>query len=216
MNKILHNFLFAFAFFSFSHAYGFVPSDEMVKLYQGRMAMAFGNSCPIEVYIFTDWNSPESLNLDPVLEAMLPEIVKNAKVYFMDKELADSENLSIANLSILAGNPKDFSQYFKIRKALFQLSAKKKNSSVGDIQEALKAININYQPLTKELTDILMKVNKGTNMALEVTQYPTIIIFNNDNSLQKRITTVEEVTQANVMKAIDEVKSDDSIASQDK
>jgi hypothetical protein len=206
MKKMLQSILVIAACFSVSNLSAFVPPPDMMKLYEGRKAMAFGSDKTSEVYIFTDWSSQDSVKLEPVLEAIAPQLMKSAKIYFMTKETPDTENLNIANFSALGRNPKNLEQYFKIRKVLFQLAAEKKNPTVEDIKAAVKPLNATYAPLKKEFTDILVKLNRVVNGVMQVKQYPTMVLYNLANSTSKTITVPSEMTQANVLKELDNLK----------
>lgn len=167
--------------------------------------IAFGtSSSPLEVYIFTDWYCPACEVVEPRLEKLSPMLQKQAKVYFIDANIHDeSMNFTPYNLSFMIHNKQN---YFELRRALQKIAALTKTPTDAQVQEAIK-------PYKQELKDLsYMDIALGSKMfsklkeQLGVSATPMIIIVNLETKKGKRLSGKSEITEANVMSAIDSLK----------
>ena len=56
----------------------------------------------VSVYIFTDWFCPACKKLEPTLEAIVPKLLKNTRINFVDIAIhPESQNIINYNLSLL-------------------------------------------------------------------------------------------------------------------
>lgn len=168
-------------------------------------AVIFGNlQSKIEVYVITDELCPACRAIEPALEKMSPNIMKLAKLVFVDYPLHDeSVNLIPYNLSFMIHN-KD--KYFALRNALGELALKTSEPTEEQVRKAIASIGIRYKPLNYADVSIGIKYFKHLATEFDVHSTPTIVIINTANKKGKKLTGGKEITEANVLKAIAELK----------
>lgn len=161
----------------------------------------FGNlSSPIEVYVFTDWACPACRAIEPRLEAMGPKIAEQAKLVFVDT-VVHPETLNYApyNLSFVVNNK---AKYFAIREALSKLSISNKKPTDQDIAKAIAPLRVTYKEIPYEDVTVAMRYFDDLVERFKVTGTPTIAIVNLETKKGKKLAGVDEITEANVLKAI--------------
>lgn len=165
----------------------------------------FGNrASPIEVYVFTDWACPACRAIEPQIEAMAPKITKEATLTFVDT-VVHPETLNYApyNLSFMVNNKL---QYFQIRDALSKLSVKTKKPTDQDIANAVAPLGVRFKELPYEDVTVAMRYFDELVTKFKVTGTPTVAIVNRDAKKGKKLSGVEEITEANVLKAINSLR----------
>lgn len=159
---------------------------------------------PIEIYVFTDWFCPACRRVEPVFEAMIPDVKDKATVYFVDAAVhPESLNFTPYNLSFMINNK---AEYFKIRKALEELADKNDTPSDTDIQDAVKPLGVQLKELTYSDVALGVKLFKKLVKQFEVSQTPTVVIVNMESKKGKKLSGFGEITKENVVKAIDSLQ----------
>jgi hypothetical protein len=165
----------------------------------------FGNtSSPVQVYIFTDWACPACRMVEPAIEAMAPQLMKVAQITFVDT-VVHPETLNYApyNISFMANSkPK----YFQIRDALGKLSVKTKKPTEDQVRKTVSPLGVHYDELPFEDITVAMRYFEELTDKFKVTGTPTIAIVNTSAKKGKKLAGVEEITEANVLKAIQALK----------
>lgn len=165
----------------------------------------FGNtSSPVQVYVFTDWACPACRMVEPAIEAMAPQLMKEAQITFVDT-VVHPETLNYApyNISFMANSkPK----YFQIREALGKLSIKTKKPTEADVRKVIEPFGVQYNELPFEDITVAMRYFDELTERFKITGTPTIAIVNTSAKKGKKLAGVEEITEANVLKAIQALK----------
>jgi protein-disulfide isomerase/uncharacterized membrane protein len=165
----------------------------------------FGNkNSPVEVYVFTDWACPACRAIEPALEKMGPKITSKAQLVFVDT-VVHPETLNFApyNLSFMV-NAK--SKYFDVREALTKLSISNKKPNDQDIAKAVAPLQVAYKELPYEDVTVAMRYFEDLVERFKVTATPTVAIVNRTAKKGKKLSGADEITEANVLKAIDALK----------
>lgn len=163
----------------------------------------FGNkNSAVEVYIVSDWFCPACRRIEPVLDKMYPRIMKKAGLVFVDRAIhPETMNFTPYNLSFMV---KEKKKYFEIRKALSKLSMKTKTPTAEQIQEAVKTLGVKYQQLNYTDIDSGIRYFQGIAKTFNINSTPTVVIANRKKLNAKKLVG-EEITEANVFNAIDEI-----------
>lgn len=168
-------------------------------------SITFGDkSSPIEVYVFTDWFCPACRIVEPRLVTMAPKVEKKAKLIFVDMQIhKDSLNFTPYNLSFMIHNK---TKYFDLRKVLNTLSQKNSSPTETDVQDAIKPLGVSYNELNFSDISLGVKLYKSLAKQFNIESTPTIVIINTSNKKGKKLSGASEITEENVMKAIDSLK----------
>lgn len=165
----------------------------------------FGSqNSPIEVYVFTDWACPACRAIEPALEKMAPQIMQRAQLTFVDT-VVHPETLNFApyNISFMVNaKPK----YFQIRGALGQLSTKTKKPTDQEISNAVKLLGVRYQELPYGEVSVAMHYFEDLVERFKITGTPTVAIVNRQAKKGKKLSGIGEITEANLIKAIDSLR----------
>lgn len=208
MNKLLNVGLltavftvgFTASFFGISKIDQLQAVEDVIK-----EKIKFGNtSSPVQVYIFTDWACPACRMVEPAIEAMAPQLMKEAQITFVDT-VVHPETLNYApyNISFMANSkPK----YFQIRDALGKLSVKTKKPTEDQVRKTIAPLGVQYVELPFEDITLAMRYFEELTDKFKVTGTPTIAIVNTSAKKGKKLAGVEEITEANVLKAIQALK----------
>jgi uncharacterized membrane protein/thiol-disulfide isomerase/thioredoxin len=165
----------------------------------------FGNkSSPVEVYIFTDWFCPACKKVESVLEKALPSIEPKAKIFFIDAGVHEqSLNFTPFNLSFMVHNKE---KYFQLRQVLEELAKKTETPSDNDVEDAVKPLGIQVKELNYSDVALGVKLFKKLVKQFEIERTPTVVIINLDTKKGKKLYGSSEITEANIHKAIDNLK----------
>jgi hypothetical protein len=142
--------------------------------------------------------------VEPAIEAMAPQLMKEAQVTFVDT-VVHPETLNYApyNISFMANSkPK----YFQIREALGKLSVKTKKPTEDEVRKTIAPLSVTYIELPFEDITVAMRYFEELTDKFKVTGTPTIAIVNTSAKKGKKLAGVEEITEANVLKAIHALK----------
>jgi thiol-disulfide isomerase/thioredoxin len=170
-----------------------------------KETIKFGNlQSPIEIYVFTDWACPACRAIEPSLEAMAPRLAKQAQLTFVDTVIhPETLNYAPYNLSFMAYNKP---QYFKIRESLGKLSVKNKKPTDEEIAQVAASLGVRYRELPYQDISTAMHYFEDLVDKFKITGTPTIAIVNRDLKKGKKLAGMEEITESNVMKAIDSLR----------
>jgi len=163
-----------------------------------KSSIALGNlESPVTVYLFTDWQCPACRAIDPTLSRLLPRILSQARVVFVDT-VAHKATLNFIpyNLSFLIH---DKPKYLSLRKILTAISVDNPAPTDSEVQKAISPIGVKYQQLN--YSDIASGTAYFEHLVdkFEVEMTPTMVIVNN----QKKTKLIgSEINEANVLKAI--------------
>jgi hypothetical protein len=211
MKKYYTLFLCALTLSTHSMLFSISMTKEQVQQYQAGKALGFATTqSTFEVYFFSDWQSDGCRKLEPVIEAMAPEIMKHARVFFINAPKPETQNINQVNILYLLDNQKNLQNYLKMRAALFTLGAKTANPTVDAIKEALAPLGINYNPsqndAEKKAFDLGLFATQSLIRNLHMDEAPTVIVYDLKQSQQKKLIGAAAITQASVLGAIDELK----------
>jgi Vitamin K epoxide reductase family. len=129
--KVVSNFLFVIAGASIALMGAAKPETSFAEgVGEEKADPVFGNKdSEVEVYIVTDWFCPACLKVAPILDTAYPEIMKQARLMFIDRNIhSESLNFVPYNLSFMLNNKPE---YFKIRHVLEELAQKTKNQPLN-------------------------------------------------------------------------------------
>lgn len=158
----------------------------------------------IEVYVFTDWQCPACRKVEPALEKMTSSVSKKAKLIFVDFTVhAESLNFTPYNLSFMVNN-KD--QYWELRHALTDLSQKTKTPTDEQVEKIASKVGVSYKQLNYADTALGLKYFKQLGKQFKIQGTPTVVIVNREDKKGKKLAGTAEITEANVLEAIDKLK----------
>jgi protein-disulfide isomerase len=183
-------------------AAGFLVSFAGVKKPEaaGLEASLGKQNSKIEIYIFSDWLCPVCIKIEPVLEAVLPQLEKRAKLHFIDKPVhKESMNFVPYHLSFLVNEK---AKYPQLRKALFNLAATNRNPSLADVQTAINPLGVTYKQLSFMDVSQMMAQAQALSTEYKVTGTPTIVVLNSSSKKSKTLVGGKEITADNLLKAV--------------
>jgi len=154
----------------------------------------------VEVYIFSDWLCPICIKIEPVLESVLPQIDKRAKIHFIDKPVhKESMNFVPYHLSFLVNEKQ---KYMQLRKALFQLAKNNKNPSLQDVQGAIAPLGVTYKQLSFMDVSQMMAQSQALSTEYKVTGTPTVVVVNSSSKKSKTLVGGRDITAENLLTAV--------------
>lgn len=165
-------------------------------------SIAFGNlSSPVEVYIFTDWRCSSCRKLEPYIEAMSPKMMQKARVTFVDDAIhPETLNYTPYNLSFMVHNK---SNYFVLRNALGDLAENTKEPTQAQIAALAAKHGEEFKQLNYADIALGIKYYNQLVKKLDVAGTPTLVVVNRVTKKGKKLEGTSEITEANVMKAIE-------------
>lgn len=188
---------FFFSFLGFGKFNQLQAAENNIK-----ESIAFGNlKSPIEIYIFTDWECPSCRKIEPMLDTSGPEIMKKARVIFVDLPVhPESMNFTPFNLSFMIKDKKD---YLKIRDILTEISLKTDAPTDEQVEAAVKKINVKYEQLNYADVSVGIKYFKHLAKQFNVDRTPTVVIVNKDKKKGKKLIGATEISAVNILNAIE-------------
>ncbi len=174
-----------------------------------KESLFFGDkTSPIEVYLFTDWACPACRQLEPEIEKMAPEVMKQAKLTFVDHAIhTETLNYSPYNVSFMIKNKPD---YFKLRGELTKMSVATEAPTDQEIEKIAKKVGTTYQQLNFSDIAISQKYFKQLAKQFSITKTPVMVVVNIKTKKGKKLTGIAEITESNVLKAIASLKKQPS------
>lgn len=205
MNSIYKGFSgICFFVIGFVFAFGGIAKYNKLQAMENdiQSKIAFGNlNSPIEVYIFTDWACGGCRSIEPTLEALAPKIMKKAKLTFIDQEVHPATlNYIPYNLSFMINNK---SKYFELRRALTKLSLQTKEPTDTQVEALATHLGTQYKQLNYADVQVGTKYFERLVKQLNVEGTPSVVVISKNNKKGKKLEGAEEITEANIMRAID-------------
>lgn len=166
----------------------------------------FGNTdSHLEVYVFTDWSCPACRTLEPKLKGIADKISDKASLTFVDFAIhPETLNYIPYNLAFMI---QDKPKYFQAREALTKLSQKTKKPTDAQVTKAVSSSGITFHELAFEDISLGMKYFEHLADKYDVEATPTMILINSKAKTSKKLSGVEEINEANVLKALNSLKS---------
>lgn len=188
---------FLFAFFGISKENPLQAGEAAIK-----ESIAFGDTkSQTEVFVFTDWACPACRAIEPKLGKMSPTIMKKARLTFVDFAVhPETLNYTPYNLAFMVHNKP---QYLKLRAGLTGLSKNVSAPTEQQIEKVAGKGGAKYQQLNYSDVDLGVKYFKHLATQFDIVGTPTIVIVNHQTKKGKKLTGTEEISEANVIKAID-------------
>ncbi|NJD61950.1 MAG: hypothetical protein FIA93_04430 [Deltaproteobacteria bacterium] len=186
----------------FAGAYGsFLGLGDPARSHAATLSAALGKlDSDIEVYVFTDWFCPACRQAEPEMEKAYPNIMKRAKLLFIDDPIhAESMNFIPYNLSFLV---REKGKYLEIRKALLALAARTKEPTPEDVQKAVEKLGIVYRPLNYSDVNAGIQYFQSTAKAFRVEGTPSMVVYNRKTKSYKLLTGVRDLSAANILMAV--------------
>ncbi|MFA6915752.1 MAG: thioredoxin domain-containing protein [Parachlamydiales bacterium] len=167
--------------------------------------ITFGNTkSPIEVYLFTDWQCPSCRKIEPVIEKATTSINKKARLVFVDFPIhPETMNFTPYNLAFMVNN-KD--KYLKLRHILTTLSEQTGAPTEEQVAKAIQPLGVKYQQLNYADVAVAFKYYKDLAKQFNINSTPTVVLINLDTKKGKKLKGGVEITEANILNAIDALK----------
>lgn len=154
----------------------------------------------IEVYVFTDWLCPACRQADPDLEKAYPNIMKRAKLLFIDQPIhARSMNFIPYNLSFLV---REKGKYLEIRKALQRLAMRTDEPTPEDVRKAVAPLGVTYRPLNYADVDAGVRYFRSLSQAFRVEGTPALVVLNRRTGKTRMLLGVRELSCANILMTV--------------
>jgi protein-disulfide isomerase len=154
----------------------------------------------IEVYVFTDWFCPACRKAEPEMERAYPDIMKRAKLLFIDQPVhPESRNFIPYNLSFLV---REKAKYLEIRKALLQLAERTKEPSPEDVQKAVASLEVTYRPLNYADVDTGIQYFQSVAKSFRVEGTPAMVVYNRKTKSAKLLNGVRDLSFRNILMAV--------------
>ncbi len=165
----------------------------------------FGNTqSPVTVFVFSDWFCPACRKSEPALEKAYPEIMKNARLIFVDVPIhEDSLNFLPYNLSFMLKNK---GQYVELRHALADLAEDNASPSDEDIEQLAHSHGTTYQQLEYRHINKGLKYFKKKAKKYKVDSTPTVVIANVDKKKARKLSGYKQISEANIPHIIDTMR----------
>lgn len=158
----------------------------------------------ISVFIFTDWFCPACKKLEPTLETLVPKLLKNTRVNFVDIAIhPESQNFINYNLSLLLNNKDD---YLKLRQVLNGITDKSKNPSFEEVVKTMNAAGIKYRNADNASLAEGKKYFDDIIQTYSIDRTPMVVIVNTKTKQNKKLTGLKAITEENVQKAIETLR----------
>lgn len=183
-------------------------TPQLHRLYEMRMHLSFATTpSDFEVYIFTDFSDPKSVLLEPKIEQLAPEILKQARLYLIDIPSEKTKDLRIANITFMLDKTKPIEHYFKVRNALLQLATKNPSSNSEEIKQSLKQLEIAYTPLSQELIDPALTTTAMMNKNFKIQNKPTMILYNKKTKKKKVFDNLDAMNVTTFLSEINQLQN---------
>jgi len=173
------------------------PADSQAA----SLPLALGKTdSEIEVYVITDWFCPACRRAEPEMERAYPDIMKRAKLLFIDQPVhPESMNYIPYNLAFLV---REKEKYLEIRKALLQLSQRTKEPSPEDVQQAVERLGVTYRPLNYSDVNAGIQYFQSVVQSFRVEGTPTMVVFNRKTGSAKVLNGVRDLFLRNILMAV--------------
>lgn len=171
-----------------------------------KESIVFGNKeSPVDIYIFTDWACPACRQLEPELEKSIPTFLKQARLTFVDFTVhPETLNFVPYNLSFMINNK---NAYLKLRHALTALSVKTGTPTEDQIEKIAHDSGVKFKLLNFADVSLGNKYFKHLGTEFGINSTPTMVIVNRTAKKGKKLYGGSQITEENVLKAIETLKT---------
>ena len=161
-------------------------------------------SAKVTVYFVSDWFCPACRRAEPVIEKIYPQIMKSAKISFVDFPIHNETlNFTPYNTQFLAFEKK---KYISLRKALAELSQKSKNPTESEVGAAIEELGVKLRPMNSADTLFGMQANLIVYRGYNVQLTPTVVVVNEKTKKSKLLAGLTQINLEEVKKAISEME----------
>lgn len=183
-------------------AYGsFLGLGNPASLHAQTLSAALGKpDSDVEVYVFTDWFCPACRQAEPEMEKAYPNIMKRAKLLFIDNPIhPESMNFIPYNLAFLV---REKGKYLEIRKALLALAGRTKEPTPEDVQKAVAKLGVVYRPLNYSDVNSGIQYFQSVVKTFRVEGTPSMVIYNRKTKNYKLLSGVRDLSAPNILMAV--------------
>lgn len=185
--------------------FGVAKQDNLIaaeKTFEERVA--FGQTKnTVDVYVFTSWVCPACRRFEPKLEEMMPKIMEKAQVVFVDYGVDDTTlNFLPYNLSFMLHNKEN---YLALRHMLKEMANDTEAPTDEEVEKAASKLGFKYKQLNYAEVALGIEYFKNLSTDLKVKSLPSFVIVNNSKK-QTAMLTGSQISQAAVLKVVDEMK----------
>lgn len=197
-------------FFGFIIAFFGMAKNDTLQAVEDKIEpqLIFGNKeSPIEVYIFTSWTCPACKKLEPALEKMLPKIMTEARILFVDPEV-DFTTLNFVpyNISFMLNEkPK----YIQLRHVLSELSKETDTPTDELVSKAIADLDVKYKELSFADISVGVKHFIEVTKKFDISRIPAMVIVNSKTNQKQILTGSNEISESNVLATIEKLKKND-------
>lgn len=165
------------------------------------LPLALGKTdADVEVYVITDWFCPACRKVEPEMERAFPNIMRRAKVTFVDLPIhAESMNFIPYNLSFLV---REKEKYIEIRKELFRLAQRTKEPTPEDVQKAVAPLGVTYRPLNYADVNAGLQYFQSVVKTFGVNSTPTMVVIDRKRGNTKILHGINELSYPNILMAV--------------
>lgn len=190
---------FLFAFFGLAKVDELQAAENSIK-----ESVAFGNlKSNIDVYFLSDWQCPACRQVEPKLKQLVPSITKKARLTFVDFTIHPASlNFTPYNLSFMIHNK---GKYLELRDALTKLSIMTETPTDEEVEKIAQKESVRYRQLNYSDVALGIKYFKTLGTEFDIDSTPTVVIVNEKTKKGKKLYGVAEITEENILKAIDKL-----------
>lgn len=154
----------------------------------------------VEVYVFTDWFCPACRKAEPELERAYPDIMKRAKLLFIDMPVhVESMNYIPYHLSFLV---REKARYLEIRKALGRLAERTKEPTPDDVRNAVAPLGVTYRPLNYSDVNAGVQYFQTVAAAFRVQGTPAMVVYNRKTKSVKVLNGTRDLTYPYILMSV--------------
>lgn len=201
LKKALCNF--SVLILGFTTAFIGVAKHDDLQAAEGTFQhrIVFGDEkSPIEIYVFTSWVCPACRHFEPTLEKMAPELMKEAKVVFVDYGVDDTTlNYLPYNLSFMLHQKE---KYIPLRKAIKEMAKTTEEPDDEGVEKAAEALGVKYKQINYADVAAGIELFKDLATDLKVKSLPSFVIIDTKTKKIVHLSGLNELTLSNVEKSI--------------
>ncbi|MCB1213183.1 MAG: thioredoxin domain-containing protein [Chlamydiia bacterium] len=182
---------------------GFTVASAGLSKYELTLEEQVGKDMPfignlnssVTVYFFTDWFCPACAKVEPKIESDFNQISRLARIGFIDVPVHDeSYNYIPYNLALLFNSK---NQYISLRKKLHDLAETSKSPSQSQVESLVASSGGHFVPLNYSDVNLGIKYFRKVAKKFDVTTTPTVVIINNSTKKAIKLTSSQEILNAN-------------------